>query len=165
MVRYPPLVLSFTQAHLCDTPFCYVSRDNCAIPHKKQARKCFCDTIATSIARYEKYRCWASKPREHPKTSERRARSGDLVAECTFQRSPGNLSETLPEPLSECHLSLRVAGLVLRPSRPSTIAAKSLKAEKRLRVARLQNETAPEKRFEKREKGSEKRSETRPKNV
>ena len=33
MVRYPPSVLSFTQAHLRDTPFCYVSRDNCAIPH------------------------------------------------------------------------------------------------------------------------------------
>ena len=29
----PPLVLSFTQAHLCDTPFCYVSRDSCAIRH------------------------------------------------------------------------------------------------------------------------------------
>ena len=41
MVRYPPLVLSFTQAHLCDTPFCNISRDNCAIPHKKQARKSF----------------------------------------------------------------------------------------------------------------------------
>ena len=25
--------------------------------------KKFCDTIATSIARYEKYRCWASKAR------------------------------------------------------------------------------------------------------
>ena len=35
MVRYPPLVLSFAQAHLCDTPFCYILRDNCAIPHKK----------------------------------------------------------------------------------------------------------------------------------
>ena len=41
-----------------------------------------------------------------------------------------------------------------------------------VRAARVQNETAPEKiliwhekRFEKREKGSEKRSETRPKNV
>ena len=41
MVRDPPLVLSFTQAHLCDTPFCNVSRDNCAIPQKKQARKSF----------------------------------------------------------------------------------------------------------------------------
>ena len=41
MVRYPPLVLSFTEAHLCDTPFCNVSRENCAIPHKKQARKSF----------------------------------------------------------------------------------------------------------------------------
>ena len=41
MVRYSPLVLSSTQAHLCDTPFCNISRDNCAIPHKKQARKSF----------------------------------------------------------------------------------------------------------------------------
>ena len=37
----PPLVLSFTQTHLCDTPFCYVSRDNCAILPKRQARKHF----------------------------------------------------------------------------------------------------------------------------
>ena len=28
----PPLVLSFTHAHLCDTPFCYISREKCAIP-------------------------------------------------------------------------------------------------------------------------------------
>ena len=41
MVRYPPLVLSFTKAHLCDTPFCNISRDNSAIPHKKGARKSF----------------------------------------------------------------------------------------------------------------------------
>ena len=41
MVRYPPLVLSFTQAHLCDTPWCNVSRDNCAIPPQKQARNSF----------------------------------------------------------------------------------------------------------------------------
>ena len=33
-------MLSFTQAELCDTPFCKISRDNCAIPHKK-ARKSF----------------------------------------------------------------------------------------------------------------------------
>ena len=36
MVRYPPLVLSFTHAHLCDTPFCNISRDKCAIPHKNK---------------------------------------------------------------------------------------------------------------------------------
>ena len=36
MVRYPLLVLSFTQARLCDTPFCNVLRDNCAIPHKNK---------------------------------------------------------------------------------------------------------------------------------
>ena len=39
MVRYPPLVLNFTQAHLCDTPFCNVSRDNCAIPHKNTHKR------------------------------------------------------------------------------------------------------------------------------
>ena len=61
MVRYPPLVLSFRQAHLCDTPCCYISRENCAICSIKTSTKTFCDTIATSIARYEKYRCWASK--------------------------------------------------------------------------------------------------------
>ena len=36
MVRYPSLALSFTQAHLCDAPFCNVSRDNCAIPHENK---------------------------------------------------------------------------------------------------------------------------------
>ena len=44
MVRYPPLVLSFTKAYLRDTLFCNISRDNCAIPpppKKKQARKSF----------------------------------------------------------------------------------------------------------------------------
>ena len=60
MVRYPPLVLNSTQTHLCDTPFCNVSRDNCAIPTKTSTKE-ICDTIATSIARYDKYHCWASK--------------------------------------------------------------------------------------------------------
>ena len=60
MLPYPPLLLSFTQAHLCDTPFCNVSSDNCAIPPPKTSTKEFCDTIATSIARYEKNRYWAS---------------------------------------------------------------------------------------------------------
>ena len=41
MVQYPPLVLSFTKAHLCDTPFYNISRENCAIPPQKQAQKSF----------------------------------------------------------------------------------------------------------------------------
>ena len=41
MVRYPPLALSFRQPHLCDTPFCNVSRDSCAIPHKNKHGKNF----------------------------------------------------------------------------------------------------------------------------
>ena len=44
----PPLVLSFTQAHLRDTPFCNVLRDNCAISHKKNKHEI--------ILRYYRYR-------------------------------------------------------------------------------------------------------------
>ena len=33
-MRDPPLAPTFTQAHLCDTPVCNISRDDCAIPHK-----------------------------------------------------------------------------------------------------------------------------------
>ena len=50
MVRYPPLVLSFTQAYLCDTQFCNVSRENCAIPHKSKHER------VSRYYRYEKYR-------------------------------------------------------------------------------------------------------------
>ena len=59
MVRHPPWYL-VRQAHLCDTPFCYIWRHTCAIPIKTNTKD-FCDTIATSIARHEKYRCQASK--------------------------------------------------------------------------------------------------------
>ena len=59
----------------CDTPPWYLilHRHICAIPHFatyraiivrypiKTSTKDFCDTIAASIARYEKYRCWASR--------------------------------------------------------------------------------------------------------
>ena len=34
MVRYQPLVVSLTQAHLCHPPFCNILRDDCAILHK-----------------------------------------------------------------------------------------------------------------------------------
>ena len=47
MVRYPPLVLNFAQRHPCDTPFCNVSRDNCAIPHKNKREK---------VLRYYRYK-------------------------------------------------------------------------------------------------------------
>ena len=47
MVRYPPLVLGVTQAHLCDTPFCNVSRDNCAIPHQNKHER---------VLRYHRYK-------------------------------------------------------------------------------------------------------------
>ena len=46
----PPLAITFTQAHLCDTPFCNVSRDTCVIPHEE-----FCDIIATYRAILVRY--------------------------------------------------------------------------------------------------------------
>ena len=129
MVRYAPLVVRLTQAHLCDTPFCNISRDNFrsgktdpvqlkgvfnkeflnralfayknghfassflllgiglvqaskkanlsfqspspkpllnrtgsvfALPIIVRCPKTSTEAIATNIARYEKYRCWAS---------------------------------------------------------------------------------------------------------
>ena len=58
--RYPPLAPSFTETHLCDTPFCNISPDNFAILRRNKHQIAFRDTIATRIAQYEKYRCWAS---------------------------------------------------------------------------------------------------------
>ena len=37
MMRYPPPWYSVSHKHICgDTPFCNISRDNCAIPHKNK---------------------------------------------------------------------------------------------------------------------------------
>ena len=55
----PPFVLSFTQAHLCHNPFALYRAIIVQCPIKASTKE-FCDTIATNIARYEKYRCWAS---------------------------------------------------------------------------------------------------------
>ena len=60
----PPLVPGLTQAHLCDTPFCNMSYDTCAISTKE-----FCDSIAARKARYETYLCWTSKFGVHTKWS------------------------------------------------------------------------------------------------
>ena len=47
-------MLSFTQAHVCGTPFCNISRDSCAIPHKNKHDR---------VLRYHRYKYrWASKP-------------------------------------------------------------------------------------------------------
>ena len=42
LILWQPAVLIFTQAHLCDIQFCYISRDNCA--------------IKTKIWRYDRYK-------------------------------------------------------------------------------------------------------------
>ena len=86
-LRYPHMLrntllgrLALPPKKWCDAAPLVLSlhRHNCAIPHlatyrativrqppppqqKKTSTKEFCDTIATSIARYEKYRYWASK--------------------------------------------------------------------------------------------------------
>ena len=38
-VRYPRLAPSFTQTYQCDTPFCNISRDTCAIPQENKREK------------------------------------------------------------------------------------------------------------------------------
>ena len=43
-----------------------------------------------------------------PGDSERTPCIGELVTECTSQRSRGTLSEAVSEPLLECHFPLRV---------------------------------------------------------
>ena len=55
----PTLALSFTQAHLCDTPIATYPAIIVRYPNQNKHQQ-VCDTIATSIARYEKYHCWAS---------------------------------------------------------------------------------------------------------
>ena len=60
--RYiPPLVISFTQAHLCDTPFCNVSRDNCAIPHENKHARVLRYYRLQVLRDMKKYRYWASR--------------------------------------------------------------------------------------------------------
>ena len=53
-------MISFAQAHLCDTQFA-TYRAIIVQYFIKTSTEEFCDTIARSIARYEKYRCWVSK--------------------------------------------------------------------------------------------------------
>ena len=47
--------------HICVIPHFATFRAINVRYHKKTSTTSFCDTIATSIARYEKYRCWTSK--------------------------------------------------------------------------------------------------------
>ena len=54
MVRYPPM-------HIRAIPHFATCRAIIVRDPIKTSTSEFCDTIATSIARYEKYRCWASK--------------------------------------------------------------------------------------------------------
>ena len=49
-LRYPILRDAFSG--LCDTPFCNISRDHLRYPLKTSTKE-FCDTSATSIARYQ----------------------------------------------------------------------------------------------------------------
>ena len=60
-VRCPPLALCCTQAHICAMPHFATYRAITVRYPIKASTKEFCDSIATSNARYEKHRCWASK--------------------------------------------------------------------------------------------------------
>ena len=60
MVRYPPWYL-VSHRHICAIPHFAIYRSIIVRYPTKTSTKEFCDTIAASIARYEKYRYWASK--------------------------------------------------------------------------------------------------------
>ena len=60
MVRYPPWYL-VSHRHVCAIPHFATYRAIIVRYSTKTSTKEFCDTIAGSIARYEKYRYWASK--------------------------------------------------------------------------------------------------------
>ena len=73
----------------------------------KTSSKEFCDTIATSIARYEKYRCWASKIRgaflrgTSSQNDDNRRQSWTIVdkhLKPPFERPPFRLSRPLTTP-------------------------------------------------------------------
>ena len=59
-VRYPPLYLILDRRIRAIPHFATHRAIIVRYPIKTSTKE-FCDTIATSIARYEKYRCWASK--------------------------------------------------------------------------------------------------------
>ena len=59
----PPWYL-VSHKHICAIPNSATYRAIIVRYPKKTSTEEFCDTIARSIARYEKYRCWASKERD-----------------------------------------------------------------------------------------------------
>ena len=61
LVRYPPPWYLVLHRHICAIPRFATYRAIIVRYPTKTSTKGFCDTIAASIARYEKYRCWASK--------------------------------------------------------------------------------------------------------
>ena len=61
MVRYPPLWYLVSHRHICAIPHFATYRAIIVRYPTKTSTEEFCDTIAASIARYEKYRYWASK--------------------------------------------------------------------------------------------------------
>ena len=60
-VRYPPHWYLVSHRPISAIPHFAAYRAITVRYPIKTSTKYFCDTIATSIARYEKYRCWASK--------------------------------------------------------------------------------------------------------
>ena len=58
--RIPPPYYLVSQRYICAIPH-FATYRAIIVPYPiRTSTKEFCDTIATSIARYEKYRCWAS---------------------------------------------------------------------------------------------------------
>ena len=66
IVRYPPPWYLISHRHICAIPHFATYRVIIVRYPIKTSTKKFCRTIATSIVRYEKYRCWASKAAAPP---------------------------------------------------------------------------------------------------
>ena len=93
MVRYPPWHL-VSHRHICAIPRFATYRAIVVRDPTKTSTKEFCDTIAASITRYEKYRYWASKHSYHSNHFLNRPTQKDWGLFCVYV--------LLPLPTSNC---------------------------------------------------------------
>ena len=84
LVRYPPCYLVLHR-HISAIPHFATYLETIVRYPIKPSTKEFCDTIATSIARSGKYRCWASKTAEQLcKTAPKWPMIAEIVVRCSL---------------------------------------------------------------------------------
>ena len=82
----PPWYL-VSEGHICAIPHFATYRAIIVRYPIKTSTKCFCDTIATSIVRYEKYRCWASKDPDRSGASPKQLQLQQRMRPACFRQS------------------------------------------------------------------------------